>query len=310
MLKQAGAEPGEPLVVLSPPISRTTPAGREAVAGSDYVLHVASPFPQNVPKHEDELIVPAREGALRVLRAARDAGVKRVVLDFFLCRDRLRPTRSRRGLSTKRPGPTWSRRRCASLCEVENLGRARRLGFHRARRRRPGAFRGQSGGRARPGARGRIIRPSILLVRRLMDGAVPGCPRLYFGVVDVRDIADLHIRAMTNAAAKGERFIGVAGDFLSVREIAEALKDASGGRGATRADPATARLAGAHVCADRSGGAADRAGARQDQERHQRKGEAFARLGAALDAKMPSSPPAESLVRLRFVQGQCAKKAA
>ena len=52
----------------------------EAAAGCDYVLHVASPFPLAVPKHEDELIVPAREGALRVLRAARDAGVKRVVL--------------------------------------------------------------------------------------------------------------------------------------------------------------------------------------------------------------------------------------
>jgi nucleoside-diphosphate-sugar epimerase len=52
----------------------------EAVAGCEYVLHVASPFPSNVPKNDDELIVPAREGALRVLRAARDAGVKRVVL--------------------------------------------------------------------------------------------------------------------------------------------------------------------------------------------------------------------------------------
>src|SRR5271165_4229474 len=53
---------------------------REAVAGCEYVLHVASPLPPSVPKHEDELIVPAREGTLRVLRASRDAGVKRVVL--------------------------------------------------------------------------------------------------------------------------------------------------------------------------------------------------------------------------------------
>src|ERR1700680_3187421 len=56
-----------------------------------------------------------------------------------------------------------------------------------------------------------------------MNGA-PGCPRLYFGVVDVRDIADLHLRAMTNPAAKGERFLGVAGDFMSISEIAEVLK--------------------------------------------------------------------------------------
>lgn len=60
----------------------------EAVAGCDYVLHVASPFPHEVPKHEDDLIKPARYGALRVLRAARDAKVKRVVLTSS-CGDRL-----------------------------------------------------------------------------------------------------------------------------------------------------------------------------------------------------------------------------
>ncbi len=65
---------------------------------------------------------------------------------------------------------------------------------------------------------------SILLVQRLMDGAMPGCPRLYFGVVDVRDVADLHIRAMTHPAAKGERFLAVAGDFMSMLDIAKVLK--------------------------------------------------------------------------------------
>jgi nucleoside-diphosphate-sugar epimerase len=65
---------------------------------------------------------------------------------------------------------------------------------------------------------------SILLVQRLMDGAVPGCPRMVFGVVDVRDVADLHIRAMTNPAAKGERFLAVAGDFMSIVDIAKVLK--------------------------------------------------------------------------------------
>ena len=65
---------------------------------------------------------------------------------------------------------------------------------------------------------------SILIVQRLMDGAVPGCPRLNFGAVDVRDVADLHLRAMTHPAAKGERFLAVAGDFLSMRDIARILK--------------------------------------------------------------------------------------
>jgi len=70
--------------------------------------------------------------------------------------------------------------------------------------------------------------PSILLVQRLMDGAMPGCPRLSFGLVDVRDVADLHLRAMTHPAAKGERFLAVAGDFVSMRDIALALKKRMG----------------------------------------------------------------------------------
>jgi dihydroflavonol-4-reductase len=69
---------------------------------------------------------------------------------------------------------------------------------------------------------------SILMVQRLMDGAVPGCPRLYFGVVDVRDVADLHIRAMTHPAAKGERFLAVAGDFMTMQGIAKVLKTRMG----------------------------------------------------------------------------------
>jgi nucleoside-diphosphate-sugar epimerase len=69
---------------------------------------------------------------------------------------------------------------------------------------------------------------SIFVVQRLMAGAIPGCPRIWFGIVDVRDVADLHIRAMTHLAAKGERFLGVAGDFMSMLEIAKLLKSRMG----------------------------------------------------------------------------------
>src|SRR5262245_13428156 len=79
MIRQGGVEPGERLEFFAADL--TNDAGwPEAVAGCAYVLHVASPFRPAIPQHEDELIIPAREGALRVLRAARDAGVKRVVL--------------------------------------------------------------------------------------------------------------------------------------------------------------------------------------------------------------------------------------
>jgi nucleoside-diphosphate-sugar epimerase len=74
---------------------------------------------------------------------------------------------------------------------------------------------------------GRDYSTSILLVQRLMDGAI-GCPRVYFGVVDVRDVADLHIRAMIHPAAKGERFLAVAGDFMSILDIAKVLRDRMG----------------------------------------------------------------------------------
>jgi nucleoside-diphosphate-sugar epimerase len=79
MLKKGGAEPGDRVSFGAADLGHDA-GWAEAAAGCDYVLHVASPFPPNVPKHEDELIVPARDGALRVLRASRDAGVKRVVL--------------------------------------------------------------------------------------------------------------------------------------------------------------------------------------------------------------------------------------
>jgi nucleoside-diphosphate-sugar epimerase len=79
MLKVAGIEPGDRLKFFAADLEKDA-GWAEAAAGCEYVLHVASPLPPNLPKHEDELIVPAREGALRALRAARDAGAKRVVL--------------------------------------------------------------------------------------------------------------------------------------------------------------------------------------------------------------------------------------
>src|SRR3954454_7067586 len=79
MLKVGGSDAGDRLSFVAADLEKDA-GWADAVADCEYVLHVASPFPATIPKHEDDLIVPAREGALRVLRAARDAGVKRVVL--------------------------------------------------------------------------------------------------------------------------------------------------------------------------------------------------------------------------------------
>ena len=129
MLKHGGAEPGDKLSFAA--ADSTSDAGwAEAVAGCAYVLHVASPFPPALPKHEDELIIPAREGALRVLRAARDAGVKRVVLtsSFAAIGYGQKPqSRALHGRGLDRP----ERRRRARVCEIQDAGRTRGVGFHR-----------------------------------------------------------------------------------------------------------------------------------------------------------------------------------
>jgi nucleoside-diphosphate-sugar epimerase len=228
VLKQGGAEPGDHLSFYAGDLE--SDAGwREAVAGCDYVLHVASPFPAAVPKHEDELIVPAREGALRVLRAARDAGVKRVVLtSSFAAVGYGHALQSAPFNETNWTDPAG--RDVSAYVKSKTL--AERAAWD---------FIAKEGGALElsvvnpVGVFGPVLGPdystSILIVQRLMDGAMPGCPQLVFGIVDVRDVADLQLRAMTNPAARGERFLAAAGDFMSIREIALVLKERMGAAG-------------------------------------------------------------------------------
>jgi nucleoside-diphosphate-sugar epimerase len=225
MLKEGGAEPGEALEFAVADL--TSDAGwPEAVAGCQYVLHVASPFPPAAPKDENELVIPAREGALRVLRAARDAGVKRVVLtSSFAAIGYGQPPRTQPFTEADWTNPDGDDVRAY----VKSKTLAERAAWD---------FVATEGGALElsvvnpVGVFGPVLGPdystSILLVQRLMDGAMPGCPRLYFGAVDVRDVADLHLRCMTSPDAKGERFLAVAGDFLSIVEIARILKRGMG----------------------------------------------------------------------------------
>jgi len=227
MLKTGGAEPGDALSFTAADL--TSDAGwPEAISGCAYVLHVASPFPATMPKDENELIAPAREGALRVLRAARDAAVRRVVLTSsfaaigygveipnrpFTEEDWTDPHGGEMSAYVK--SKTIAER--AAWDFVANQGRGLELSVVNP----VGVF-------------GPLLGPdystSIQIVQRLMDGAVPGCPRISFGIVDVRDVADLHLRAMTNPAAQGQRFLAAAGDFMSIQEIARLLKARMGER--------------------------------------------------------------------------------
>jgi nucleoside-diphosphate-sugar epimerase len=193
----------------------------EAVAGCDYVLHVASPFPMGTPSDENELIVPAREGALRVLRASRDAGVKRVVLTSSFAAI---------GYGHAPQAAPFDETNWTNLNEhvsayVKSKTLAERAAWDFIARE--GAQLELSA--VNPvGVLGPVLgsdySTSIALVQRLLDGALPGCPQLYFGLVDVRDVADLHVRAMTDPRARSERFLAIAGDFMSIRDMALVLK--------------------------------------------------------------------------------------
>ena len=229
MLKTGGCEPGPALRVFAADLE-SDEGWAEAVAGCDYVLHVASPFPPGVPKNDDELIVPARDGALRVLRAARDAGVKRVVLTSSFAAigygDEKRKTPfdetcwtdlNAKGLGAYTKSKTIAER--AAWDFVQREGKGLELSVVNP----VGVF-------------GPVLGPdystSVLLVQRLMGGALPGVPRLWFGAVDVRDVADLHLRAMTDPKAKSERFLAVAGDFVTFKQIADTLRERMGAAGA------------------------------------------------------------------------------
>jgi nucleoside-diphosphate-sugar epimerase len=228
MLKAGGAEPGDRLSFIAADLE--SDAGwPQAIAGCEYVLHVASPFPANIPKHDDELIVPAREGALRVLRASRDARVKRVVLtsSFAAIGYGYKPQQAPfnetnwtdpkgEGLTAYVKSKTLAERAAWDFISAEGGGLELSVV-------NPVAVFGP--------VLGPDYSTSVLLVQRLMDGAMPGTPRIFFGVVDVRDVADLHIRAMTYPSAKGERFLAVAGDFMSIHDIAKVLKNRMGAAG-------------------------------------------------------------------------------
>ena len=198
----------------------------EAVAGCTHVLHVASPLPLAQPRDPAELITPAREGTLRVLRAARDAGVSRVVLTSSFAAI---------GYGHAALPPTydetwWTEPNAAASAYVQSKTLAERAAWDfMAAARAAGSPMELT--TINPVA---VLGPvpvaessaSIELVRRLLAGRVPACPRIWFGVVDIRDVVDLHLLGMTAPAAAGERFLAAAGPCLSLLDLATILRDA------------------------------------------------------------------------------------
>ncbi|MGC2775776.1 MAG: aldehyde reductase [Bradyrhizobium sp.] len=194
----------------------------EAAAGCDYVLHIASPVPAHVPKDENELIVPAREGTLRVLRVARDAGARRVVVTSSFAAigyghaGRRRPFDETDWSRLDGPGvhPYTKSKTLAERAAWDFI--AREGGALELATVNPVAVLGP--------VLGPDVSTSIAIVRALLSGRVLAAPRINFGLVDVRDVADLHLRAMTAPGAKGERFLAMAGPSVSLLEIAQVLR--------------------------------------------------------------------------------------
>jgi nucleoside-diphosphate-sugar epimerase len=226
-LRQGGAgEVGERLTLFRADLNADA-GWAEAAAGYDFVLHVASPFPSRAPKDENDLIAPARDGALRVLKAARDAGVKRVVLTSSFAAIGYGAPKDRTAAFTEKDWTNLNDPTVQPYAKSKTI--AERAAWD---------FIAREGGGLELAVINPVFvfgpvlgpdtSPSILLVRRLMDGSLPGCPDLTLGAVDVRDVADLHLRCMTDPAARGERFLAVSGDFVSMREIARMLKEGLG----------------------------------------------------------------------------------
>jgi dihydroflavonol-4-reductase len=218
-------EGGERLRVFAADLLRDD-GWKEAADGCDYVLHTASPFPPEQPKNADDLIVPARGGTLRVLRVALGAQARRVVVTSSTAavRNLGRPSspvplteEDWADPGNQKMGPYARSKTIAERSAwdyVAGVDATDRLTVVN-----PSAIIGPLLGRRRS--------YSLQTVERTLDGGMPALPRLGFALVDVRDVADLHIKAMTAPAAAGQRLLG-AGTFCWLADIAAILREELG----------------------------------------------------------------------------------
>jgi nucleoside-diphosphate-sugar epimerase len=221
-----GRDPGDALEFVEAELTEDK-GWAEAMAGARYVLHIASPIPPNLPKHPDELIVPAREGTLRVMHAAAAAQVERVV-----------QTSSTAAITygTDPTGRTYTEEDWTVVADSAQMPYVASKTFaeRAAWEELPKLSRKLEWATVNPAL---VIGPvmdkdasaSIEAISKLLDGSVPGLPRFGWPMVDVRDLADLHIRAMTDPKAAGERFLG-SGPALWMGDVAAILKQRLGAR--------------------------------------------------------------------------------
>lgn len=200
-----------------------------AVNGCEYVLHVASPISLSNPKDESIFIKPAVEGTIRVLKAARDNGVKRVVFTSSL------------GAIYYGHPPTERPFTEEDWTNIENKNLSAYVKSKTMAEKAAWKFMSEEGGNLEfsvinpAGIFGPTLTPILTtgfqIIKGLLDGSTKATPNVKFGIVDVRDLADLHIIAMQHPLAKGQRFIAQIGVTLSLHEIAMILRKNMGGKG-------------------------------------------------------------------------------
>lgn len=193
----------------------------DAVEGCEYVLHVASPTPAVKFKHEDELINPAKDGVLRVLKASRNANVKRIVLTSAF---------GAIGVGHKNRTTPYTENDWSNLnADIHPYQKSKTI----AEKTAWDFIKNESGAlelsTVNPvGVMGPIYGAdyshSHQIIRQMLEGVIKACPKITSCYVDVRDVADLHLLAMTSPKAKGERFLATSGNALSMLDMAKILK--------------------------------------------------------------------------------------
>lgn len=194
----------------------------EAMIDCQYVLHIASPIFLRLPKNEDEMIRPAVDGTLRVLKAAREAGVKRVVMTSnfgavgyshkdknTIITEESWTNPNEKGLSIYNKSKVLAEKAAWDFMKTE--GGSLELSVIN-----PMGIFGPS--------LSHDLSSGFEMLKKLLDGTMKAIPDIRLGIVDVRDVAELHILAMENPDAKGERFLALAGGTMSLLEIVKLLK--------------------------------------------------------------------------------------
>jgi dihydroflavonol-4-reductase len=195
----------------------------EAVRGCRYVLHVASPVSASLRRESDELIAAARDGTLRVMRASAQAGVQRVVQTSSVAAISRGHDRTEGHVFTE---ADWND---PSHPDNNAYSRSKAIAEKAAWAALPQIGAGLEWVAVNPSL---VLGPllstdasvSIELVRKCLAGALPGYPRMGYGIVDVRDVARIHLLAMTVAEAAGERFIA-SGRFLWIEDVVKVLRE-------------------------------------------------------------------------------------